>query len=510
MYPVNIFALTRSTEATVISRLERQMSQRRFFLNVKQWEIQGLKRLTDHLYEHMEYAHELLFYYSFQIPKLGKEFDLLRISEDTVINVELKSAAVEEEQIKKQLTQNRYYLSTLGLNIRSYTYISSEDRLIRLTGGGNIIEEKWSTLCEDLEKQGYCYRGHIEELFKEERYIISPLADPERFLRKEYFLTSQQRDIQRKILKRIEAGPHCYQGFCGLPGTGKTLLLYDIAMNLSQKQKVAVFHCGAFSKELEQLDERLKRIDFYKGSQTEDSKQPVLSQYSAILVDEAHRLNKGSLRYIVDTSERMEIPLVFCYDSEDSIEKAELGYDAVADIETLTDYTEYRLTNRIRTNSELSAFIQCIMQGTGFNHRKDYPSVNIAFATDANEACRLLEYFRDDGYMFVFDDRLKKVGCEDEDAVEVGVLGRREYNKVVMLIDESLYYETEGGLRSSAGDCDVSPVRNLFHGLNRAKNGLALVVLNNPAVFEALLTILQGHPKNSKRSRDNDSQTTIL
>ena len=67
------------------------------------------------------------------MPKLGKEFDLLRISEDTIINIELKSDAIPDERIKKQLLQSRYYLSYLGKDIRSYTYISKQNRLVRLT-----------------------------------------------------------------------------------------------------------------------------------------------------------------------------------------------------------------------------------------------------------------------------------------------------------------------------------------------------------------------------------------
>lgn len=39
------------------------------------------------------------------------------------MNIELKSGAVSDETIRKQLTQNRYYLSVLGRPIYSYTYI---------------------------------------------------------------------------------------------------------------------------------------------------------------------------------------------------------------------------------------------------------------------------------------------------------------------------------------------------------------------------------------------------
>ena len=49
------------------------------------------------------------------------------------MNVELKSGAVSDEALRKQLIQNRYYLAVQGKTIRSYTYISSQNRLVRLT-----------------------------------------------------------------------------------------------------------------------------------------------------------------------------------------------------------------------------------------------------------------------------------------------------------------------------------------------------------------------------------------
>lgn len=38
----------------------------------------------------MEEVYKLRFFYSFQIPKLGKEFDLLQIKDDQIVNIELE------------------------------------------------------------------------------------------------------------------------------------------------------------------------------------------------------------------------------------------------------------------------------------------------------------------------------------------------------------------------------------------------------------------------------------
>ena len=80
-------------------------------------------------------------------------------------------------------------------------------------------------LCGELEEGGRDYEGDVEELFRAELYLISPLTEPEKFLNKEYFLTAQQRDIERQILKRIRTERSGAYWITGLPGTGKTLLL---------------------------------------------------------------------------------------------------------------------------------------------------------------------------------------------------------------------------------------------------------------------------------------------
>ena len=244
MRSISIYALTRNQNKDSLSKLERQLSGREYFLKIREWELQSMKALVRQLESHMTKVCSLRFFYSYQIPKLGKEFDLLQIKDDQIINIELKSGAVSEEAIRKQLMQNRYYLSVLGRSIQSYTYISSQNRLVRLTNHDHIAEADWTELCRLLQKESSDYQGNIDDLFQAELYLISPITEPARFLKKEYFLTSQQRDIQRQILKKLRISRFGYFCFTGLPGTGKTLLLYDIAMKLSRRQQICMIHCG--------------------------------------------------------------------------------------------------------------------------------------------------------------------------------------------------------------------------------------------------------------------------
>lgn len=184
MRSISIYALTRNQNKDSLSKLERQLSGREYFLKIREWELQSMKALVRQLESHMTKVCSLRFFYSYQIPKLGKEFDLLQIKDDQIINIELKSGAVSEEAIRKQLMQNRYYLSVLGRSIQSYTYISSQNRLVRLTNHDHIADADWIELCRSLQKESSDYQGNIDDLFQAELYLISPITEPARFLKK--------------------------------------------------------------------------------------------------------------------------------------------------------------------------------------------------------------------------------------------------------------------------------------------------------------------------------------
>ena len=488
MHPINIYELTRVNDYGSMMRLERQMSKRSHILPVKEWELDGIKSLTEHLCNIMKNGSRLDFYYSFIMPKLGKEFDLIRVNDDTVINIELKSGNVSDDTVRVQLLHNKYYLSTLGKTMHFYTYLSVPDRLVRLSRTDKIVDTSWEELASVLSEQKECFTGDIEELFKEDKFLISPLTDPFRFLRKEYFLTSQQRDIKKQILRKIRQDSCGIKalGFSGFPGTGKTILLYDLAMQLSSANDVAVLHFGAHIKELEELDKRLKRVDFYNCEPDKEIK--VHKDYSAILIDEGNRISRRNLNDILKLSEKTSAPIIFSYDMEEILSEDERKVYGAPLIEALPGFTGYKLTNRIRLNAELYVFIKKLMSYKEKSHAKYYPSVSVSYANDDKENKTLIENYINKGFTYIFDEKIDKESAKNkENAVSTTYATCKEYNKVLMVIDESFNYDKEGFLRSEKEDC----VRNIFHGLSRAKESVALIIKNNPYMMDMVLSILQ-------------------
>lgn len=474
MKSISIYALTRKQNIEHLQKLEQQLSGREHMLKMKEWELESMRALVERLELHMQDVSALRLFYSFQIPRLGKEFDLLQIRENQIINIELKSGAVSEEAIQKQLIQNRYYLSALGKPIQSYTYISSQNRLMRLTNHDHVIEASWNQLCAALQKEGTDYSGDIENLFRAEWYLFSPLTEPNRFLNKEYFLTAQQRDIKRQILKKIREEQTGFFSFSGLPGTGKTLLLYDIAMKLSNRQQVCIIHCGKAGKKWEILHKRLQRIDFLSDNQLET--QYSLDDYHAILVDEAHLLSVDKLNVLLDMSE--DRPIIFSSDSEEMISPKEMDQSTMKRMQELPNLQTFRLTNRIRTNAELSSFIQNMMHLPVRKNQNQYPHVFVVYANDAKEADTLVQDYVRQGYQYF----------PQGESTELGITAVRDTEKMVVMLDERYYYDDEQYLRSrNLMRNGQSEVRSLFHLLNQAKENLTFVVKGNETVYGILL-----------------------
>lgn len=514
MKSLSIYTLTRNQNIDYLPRLERQLSGREEFLKFRFWELDSMKALVYQLEKHMSAestaevseVSSLRFFYSFQIPRLGKEFDLLQIKDSQIVNIELKSGAVSDEAIRKQLMQNRYYLSVLGKPIQSYTYISSQNRLVRLTNHDHIKDAEWERLCLDLQKEGRDYEGDIEDLFRAELYLISPVTDPVRFLKKEYFLTSQQRDIEKKILRELRTQQFGYFWFSGLPGTGKTLLLYDIVMKLSVKHQVCIIHCEEVGEKWKILHQRLQRIDFLSDNQLirnplfgeknkcdskrenrkDDGqicsdnlteKQRQFEQYSAILVDEAHLLSPEKLQYLLQLSK--DRPVIFSSDSEEVISPEEMDRTNIKMLENLPNIRTFHLTNRIRTNAELSTFIQNMMHLPERKNQRNYPHIFVVYANDDKEAEILLNDYKRQGYQ----STAQKYKLE--------TMAVRDIEQLVVLLDERYYYDENGYLRATCHDANgKSYVRVLFHKLNHAKEKIAFVIKNNEQLYKILLDLL--------------------
>ena len=143
----------------------------------------------------------------------------------------------------------------------------------------------------------------------------------------------------------------------------------------------------------------------------------------------------------------------------------------------------YHLTNRIRTNAELSSFIQNMMHLPTGKSQKGYPHIEVVYANDSIEAEKLIKNYKSQGYQY----RKEPYDANDN------TTGQEHAEYLAVVLNDQYYYDEEGYLRSNKqGRKEMSDVRKLFHYLNQVKESLALVILENEEVYGRLLNLLQG------------------
>lgn len=184
------------------------------------------------------------FIYSYSIPQLGKEFDLIKTTRDCCLNIELKSQLIPVEQIQCQLKQNKHFLKMLNKEKNYFfTYISSTNQLYQLTEEG--LQEQSLDKLEEVLSGTVAEAIDLDDIFTPKNILVSPLNSPDEFLQGKYLLTEHQDNIKKWIFEYLQIEQiDRFVGVTGGPGTGKTLLIYDLAKQLQEDKKILFVHSG--------------------------------------------------------------------------------------------------------------------------------------------------------------------------------------------------------------------------------------------------------------------------
>ncbi len=493
--PINIYALSRIRNEIPFNIVQRHHSEKDEMLRTQYHEIESLRLLADALIDNDVSVKDLDgFFYAYSIPQIGKEFDLLKFTEKLCLNIELKSDEVPKEQILNQLLKNQYYLSHLGKRILLYTVITKSMKCYKLSLSKELVCARISEIADAVKRTGNEYSETIDNMFRASDYLVSPVNTPDRFIQGEYFLTQAQEQIKKKVLDSIDnAFRFTFIHIDGRSGTGKTLLLYDIAKTLSKNGKTLIVHCGKLSAGQYKISAGLENLNIISSGQLTDGNF-TLSDYNYILVDESHRIGVEYFDLICATVKRNEQVCIFSSDPEQILSATEQKNDIAGRIRELPLCGEYTLSEKIRTNRELNSFIHSIknLSHKPEAHLKFY-NVQLNYANTTQEAQNLLEYYKAKGYTFINYTKTRyepcpySAYCDDFDTVIA-----QEFDKVVMLMDNSFYYDENGILQGLPHPNPDYLYPNLFYqGITRVREKLALIVAGDPVLFEKIVSIVK-------------------
>lgn len=425
------------------------------------------------------------FFVGFKIPQIGKEFDLLRINDHNIVNIELKSKATEEK-VLKQLKRNSYYLKFLNKEMSLFSYVQKAKKLYMLSDENNLVPVSFNDLQKELLKENE-ETANINNLFNPSNYLISPFNSTREFMKGEYFLTEQQEEIKNKILKVTEEKKSEFMALTGAAGTGKTLLTYDIAKELmSKERKVLIVHCA----QLNEGQQVLQKEYGWDICMARDIERKDLADIDVTIVDEAQRISQSQFNHIKEKNMRC----IFSYDEKQYLKDEEKNRDMPNQIDGILTQIVFRLTSKIRTNKEIASFIKPLFNNHESMNCSDSSNIYLHYCSTEKDVIALSEYLRGKGWKVPrytpgtrSTFKYEGYGIENEESAHA-VIGQ-EFDKVVAVIDKTFRYNEEGQL--TANNKFYSQRQMLYQILTRTRQKLYIIILNNEPMLKRCLEILR-------------------
>lgn len=492
MKALNLYILCKAKNNDNIVLYEQTLSNRTEKLHIKNAELDTLNSLVDKLLvDKIEIDAVSGFFYSYTIPQIGKEFDLLKFDKaEGILNIELKSQMIDESKIKDQLLKNKYYLAAINTKVKLYTYVCGQDMLYELTDKDELVSVDFNELIKvNNGMKNYCISG-IERLFRTTNYLISPLNTPEKFLNDCYFLTQNQMEIKKKIIEKIDDGYTMF-GITGSAGTGKTLVLYDIAKTLSENYKVCVIHCGIECEGHQYLNRHNDNITVVEVKKAEEW---FIEKYDYIIVDETQRIYSKNLNIILDCVLKNSQKVIFAYDYFQVLSETEKQRNIPEKLRQKKDFLEFKLSDKIRMNKNMTSFIKCMLNYTDVpKKRMNYSMIEILYAEDTIDAKRIIKYYKEKmKYVFINYTSSIHLSTIDEFGDELNthhVIGQ-EFDNVIIYMDENFRYLESGELQAKTHpNPDYMYYKLLYQAVSRCREKLCVVVIGNTPLFEKLLDI---------------------
>lgn len=307
-------------------------------------------------------------------------------------------------------------------------------------------------------------------------------------------MTHQQEEISTKIIKSIlSARAANFISITGKAGTGKTLLIYDIAKLLDNNSKKSlIIHCGQLNEGQIRLNQCGWNIIEIKNYSTQN-----LSDYDVIIIDEAQRIYPNQMEKIVKSIKIHGNSCVFSYDQDQTLIAAEGRNNIEGLINKINSVAKFELSEKIRSNKEIANFTKRLFNNTRNDIKLSRSSnIEVIYFQNLKDAKLYLNSLDRDKWETLnftpsrFDKEYHKEYFNYFNKTSHQVIGQ-EFEGVVLIIDKYFTYDTNNGELIYNSTTYYHSVKMLFQNITRTIKRLNIVIIDNEELLNRCMTILQ-------------------
>lgn len=472
-------------------------------MKIKDEELNPLKSLIKNL-ENLDSSLTIedfnSFYIGYEIPQIGKEFDLLRISEFTVLNIEYKREAANKDKVKKQALRNSYYLKFLDKEIKFFVYLEKKNAIYTLNESHELIQSDFQELIKIIKEQGDCegkfYEENLNELFDPCNYLISPFRKTTEFINGEYFLTQEQEEIENNLVNAAKNGGK-YFFITGEAGSGKTLLTYHIAKKYKEaKHNVGIIHCGILNTGHKELNEKfgwnIQQIKCWNTLFVNNTPE-------IIIIDEIQRIYSNQFNEILNNwIKPNDIILIMSGDGKQILKQGEGQIFETFDKKDYRNVKKFNLNTKIRTNKELANFIKIMLDlGKKKTIEVSAQNIDIVYFNTIKDAHNYISTKSEHSYLSYTPSLYYSNKYTDGSQFNPQQKGNshevigQEFENVIVVLGEHFYYDKNILKAYKLENNPNSTLKMFFQQITRVINKLEIVVVNNIEVFNRLIEIFE-------------------
>lgn len=488
MKSINIISLVQAYSSLDPSEYDAYI--RHYGIDINNSEVKDLECFASNMYRALPFVNIFdMFFVGYKIQHISKEFDLLRFGDNYILNIELKSSSTEAK-IRNQLIRNKYYLGHINKVVHNFSFVVDVGVLYKLDSKNDLEVVDFNLLTQLLTNQGLLKIENPDDLFNPSDYLVSPFNSTDKFTNSQYFLTGQQETIKGKILAMINKGVSEFISVNGGPGTGKTLLIYDIVKCVKNQKRTMIVHCGKLNEGHINLNRQGWNIIPIKSLINYD-----LRNFDLVVIDEAQRIYSAQFDQLAINVKASSAVCIFSYDKQQTLSSQEARADIEGKINTVVGVSRFRLSDKIRTNKEISSFIKLLFNNQrsdiafsncgniDFNYFTDFSTVRNYIQLVSNsgwEVLRLTPSLHTPEYHESYSDIYSKNSH--------AVIGQ-EFDNVAVVMDEYFSYDGSGSLVYQSRTYYDS-VKMLFQNITRTRKRLKLIIIKNKQVLGRCLSIL--------------------